>query len=313
MGNTPIPISVLLTNLSDIHLAGISSLLLEVDRSPFQIVPPTSLDSLGQRIRELRPHLLLVGLPRKGVDVNGTIVGRIEETIAEIREQFPEIIIAVFAIPGVEEYREALAITKRAGVEAELSLEMKGMEMVRNLKQLLVERAEDYKKRLRDLPIGKDHWRDYELFAEEVLPFLFKPHFTRFRSQVRRGSGDRPDLVCRNEGQHKFCKIILQKHDARYVVFEVKNQAKPEVGHLREMDAFLTPATTGRFGILLVRQPPKQPQTLYKRLGDLLKEKEKMIVVLCDDDVLKMLDMRIRLSEPMDYLEERYDHYMMHM
>jgi len=264
-----------------------------------------------ERVRELRPHLLLVGLPRKGVDVEGMIIERAEKAMVGIRKQFREVVIAVFAIPGVEEYQEALAITKKAEVEDVLSLEMGGAELACCLRQLFEQRTEVYKQCLRDLPIGDG--KGYESFAEEVLPLLFKPHFSRFRSQVRRGSGDRLDFVCRNEGQHSFCKTILRAHGARYVVFETKNEAMPKVAHLRQLAAFLTPATTGRFGILLVRQPPRQLQTLFKRLGDLLRDDKKMIIVLYDDDVLEMLDMRMRLLEPMSHLEERYDYYMMHM
>jgi hypothetical protein len=307
MGNTAT--SVLLVNLSDIYLAGISNLL-KVDRSSFQIVGSTSLDNLVRRARELRPHLLLVGLPRKGVDVNGTIMGKAEEAIVEIRKGFPEIMIAVVGIPGIEEYREALAIAKRAGAEADLPLDMEYKDLVKYLEKLFKQKAESYKTRLQDLPVGDGG--GYELFAEEVLLFLFKPHFSRFRSQVRRGSGDQPDFVCRNEGQHSFCKTILHDHRARYVVFEVKNEVTPTVAHLRQLAAFLTPATGG-FGILLIRKPPKRPQRLYTHLGSLFMTDKKMLIVLYDHDVLEMLDMRICLSEPMDYLEECYDHYRMHI
>jgi hypothetical protein len=306
MKNTPI--SLLLANLSDIYLAGVSNLLLKVHRPLFQVVNSTSLDPLLQVVRESRPHLLLVGLPRKGVDVEGTIIGSIEETVIKIREQFPEVIIAVFAIPGIEEYREAIAIAKRTGVEIVLSLEMESRELVKRLEQLFVQKAKSYKQRLRDLTVGDG--RGYELFAEEVLPFLFKPHFGRFRSQVRRGVGDQRDFICKNEGHHSLCKTILKDHRARYVVFEIKNEAIPKVEHLRQLAAFLTPAT-GSFGIVLARQPPNRPQVLYGHLGDLFNRDGKMLIVLYDEDVLEMLDMRIRLSEPIDYLEERYDHYRM--
>lgn len=308
MGNTPI--SVLLANLSDIYLAGISHFLSKVDCSPFQIVASTSLDSLVQLVREFRPHLLLVGLPRKGVDVTSTIMGRTEETIAEIRNQFPEVIIAVFAVPGVEEYREALAISKRAGVEANLSLELKGEKLVSCLKQLFAQRAEAYKQRLQDLPTGDG--RGYESFCEEVIPFLFKPYFTRFEWQLRRGTGDQPDLVCKNQGGHRFCEIIRQDHDARYVVFEFKNEATPTRDHWRQLASCLKPAT-GRFGILLVRKQPKRQRELYVHLGSLFATRNIMLIPLYDQDVLAMLDMRIRLLEPMDYLEQRYDYYRMHI
>jgi hypothetical protein len=310
-------IRVLLANLSDIYLVGIRDLLntnhADEETSPFQVEHTTSLDGLAGGVSRLHSDLLLVGLPRKGVDPEGTTIHRVEETIVNIKRRAPEVIIAAFAIPSDKEYQQALAVIRQVGVDAELSLEIKRSELVRTLRQSFLQRGETYKQRLRELPIGTDGWKDYESLVREVLPFLFKGHFTGFRSQITQGSGDRLDFVCRNEGQHRFCRSILQDHGAKYVVFEAKNRSVPRVDHLRQLDAFLTPATTGGFGILLTRQPPRQSQWLHKRLGDLLKEKGKMLIVLYDDDVLEMLDMRMCLLEPMDYLEERYDYFRMHM
>ena len=291
---------VFLANIGDVLREGIKSLLDE--RPTVQVVGSSdALSTVIEQAHELRPHFVLIGLLRRGIDA--------VETIKGIRRELPAIAVIGLIIDS-DVFREAPVGAKGAGAHAYLSLNCRKEELWELLEQLsVVPKAVAYKQRLQELPIGDG--KGYESFCEEVIPFLFEPHFTRFERQVRRSTGDQPDLVCKNQGGHSFCKTIRDEDNARYVVFEFKNEATPTLEHWRQLASFLKP-TIGRFGILLVREQPKRQRTLYTHLSSFY-AKNSMLIPLYDQDVLTMLDMRIDLQEPMDHLERRYDHYIVHI
>lgn len=288
---------VLLANVAPMFKEGIRSMLTR--RPNVQVdVDSGSVDYIIHRVLSLRPHFVIVSL------LFDSATGG--DTIAKIRHLCPE--TRVLALVLAKDDMSALrAAAEHLGAHGALSPEWDGDRIWQLVQELSVVRAASaYKLRLQQLPIGDA--TGYQNYCEEVLPFLFEPYFTGFQSQVRQGTGEKPDMVCKNGDGHPLCTIILQDHNARYIAFEFKNEDTPAADHLRQLSSYLRPYT-GNFGILMVRQAPKSAEALRDRLTHYLAENKQMLLPLYDTDVEAMLDMRAELARPMDYLEKRYDYF----
>jgi hypothetical protein len=88
-------------------------------------------------------------------------------------------------------------------------------------------------------------------------------------------------------------------------MFEVKNTDSVETSHLNQTATYLG-ERLGRFGFLVTRKPPSEAK--QKKTFSIYNDSNprKIILILSDQDLREMLDMKCRRADPMRFIQRMY-------
>lgn len=159
---------------------------------------------------------------------------------------------------------------------------------------------------IKNCPLGRDGWKQFEDIIEKVLNFVFKNSFRTFllEGQSRNISGtDIKDYIIRNNGEHGFWKDIKTVYNCNNIIVECKNYTN-EIGveELRQVSDYLSKDTYGQFSIVFSRKGldknGKEKQSDYLKFSP-----KKMILVLDDNDIIDLIKKRSMNESPEDILE----------
>lgn len=174
--------------------------------------------------------------------------------------------------------------------------------------KLLTEQASSLKEKLFNCPPGNDSWRYYEDVCMEILSYLFVPPLERPEFQRRTGGGLlRRDALFTNCVEQGFWHRIWHRYEANFILFEFKNTDKLEPSDVDQAVKYLLLGqhAIGRFGIILSRKPPSQPALKTRRAWF---ARDNVVVLLIDDDlVLRMLELREAGKDPVEILQVQYE------
>ena len=92
------------------------------------------------------------------------------------------------------------------------------------------------------------------------------------------------------------------RHNAVQVVFEVKNVRSLRGEHINQMASYLGPG--GDFGIIVSRTPPSRE--ILARTVRVLRNFDKVILVLSDEDIGAMVNLRERKEDPSETIKLKY-------
>ncbi len=161
-----------------------------------------------------------------------------------------------------------------------------------------------YAARLAAIPPGRDHADDFEECMAELLSYLFADQLCEARSQLRNIDNTQiRDLVFLNTGATAFWNMLLQRHDAGLIIFELKNvhEIKPE--HFYQLTTYLTD-TAGHFGCLVGRTP--STEQIKRRQRDAISGHGRVILYLSDQELAEMLAARTEGRPPDTLLARLY-------
>lgn len=164
---------------------------------------------------------------------------------------------------------------------------------------------------LRSIKAGKSGWPRYEKVCVDILKYLFEEDLEGWRKQSPTDDGlNRFDLACRIVSEKFFWKFIVQSLNSVYVLFEFKNYTdKITQGQILTTEKYLLERASRRVGIILTRKGPDAGA--IRMTQGAMREHGKLMLVIDDDAVCKMLHLKERGDDPTDFLFELADSFML--
>jgi len=160
---------------------------------------------------------------------------------------------------------------------------------------------------LQQLPTGKENNADrhYEDHLVTLLASLLYPDLDFAAEQSRTVSGTLiRDLIFYNNRSIDFLQEIYQDYDSRQLVFELKNVAKVDGGHINQLNRYLETGF-GRFGVVVTRN--RLPQAMFRNTIDLWSGQRRCVIALADEDLNLMVNLfESRQRPPIDVVKKKY-------
>ncbi|MDD0998475.1 restriction endonuclease [Pseudomonas sp. TNT2022 ID1044] len=172
-------------------------------------------------------------------------------------------------------------------------------------------RGSDLSEELRAIAPGRAQWSDFETTCEKILKYLFADHLAGWNPQHRTDDElNRFDYVCRIKPSTDFWNFLIQHLQSRYIIFEFKNYEEPiRQGQVLTTEKYLLEKGLRRVAIMLTRKGAHASAT--KMAQGAMRESGKLIIVLDDDQIIKMLHMKEKGSDPTDLLFELTDNFLL--
>lgn len=168
--------------------------------------------------------------------------------------------------------------------------------------------------RLRDIvPVGHEHFHTFERMVRVIFNFLFHNDLGEGRAQSRTEPENEGveirDLLFANQADTGFWKDLKEKYSASEIVVDAKNTDEVTRDDLRQLYCYLKPAL-GLWGFIVCRSP--QPErvhafnrTLYKNFSQ-----SRGALILCDEDLRRMVTIANHGKEPAGYLRDRMSEFV---
>ena len=163
---------------------------------------------------------------------------------------------------------------------------------------------------LQAIPKGKVGWSDFESKCLEILEYLFSNDLSGWNcQQITDDKLSRFDLICRIGSTDDFWKTLINSFSSRYILFEFKNydDLLPQ-GQVYTTERYLYPKALRGTCILIARSGSSQ-QAIDATKGA-LKEGGKLVLLLDENDLQKMLIKTDQGESPNDYLSEKLDDFL---
>lgn len=166
-----------------------------------------------------------------------------------------------------------------------------------------------------NVPVGLEHFREYENKVRVILNFLFF-----FRGELGEGqaqSRTEPesegveirDLLFANKATSGYWKDLKDKYAASEIVVDAKNTNDLKRDDLRQLYCYLKPAL-GYWGFIVCWSQPSIPIQAFNRTLFQNFQQRRGALILCDDDLRRMVDITIRGNNPSEYLRERMSEFV---
>lgn len=173
--------------------------------------------------------------------------------------------------------------------------------------------GEDLCKTLKGLKKGKKQWKAHESLCIEILRFLFPDDLTAHSPQrVTEDGLNRFDLICRLTPTTAFWRFVDERLASSYVLFEFKNYtAKIAPREILSTEKYLLPRVLRSVAIVLTREGATE-QAKMMAMGA-MREAGKVILILSDEELCRMLHAKDRGEDPSDLLFDTTDKFLMTM
>jgi hypothetical protein len=173
----------------------------------------------------------------------------------------------------------------------------------------LATRCEQLAHKLRNLPPGLGHWREYEDLCIEVLNFLFVPDLGVPVIQSRSEDGlDRRDAIYPIHQTSGYWHTLRHEFSTRFVVAEFKNHSD-EIGQkeVESIKEYLLDIAFRTFGLLCSRKTASESAIKARRRAWM---EGKKIVMLSDVEILEMLQLKRDRGNPTDVIERHLQAFL---
>mgnify|MGYP003642331571 CR=1 FL=1 len=165
--------------------------------------------------------------------------------------------------------------------------------------------------RLKETKRGKQAWSDYERLCIDVLKYLFPNDLQGWHPQKRTDDGvSRYDFVCRVRPMTEFWSFLVDHLNSRYIIFEFKNYVgKIKQGQVLTTEKYLLERGLRKVAIILTREGADK--NAFKMMQGAMREHGKLMLVVDDVILCKMLHMKERGEDPTDCLFELTDDFLL--
>ena len=172
-------------------------------------------------------------------------------------------------------------------------------------------RGTDLCSQMRALNPGRDDWAKYERVCANILKYLFPNDLEGWHKQKRTDDGlNRYDFVCRVRPTTEFWHFLIDHLNSRYVIFEFKNYASMiGQGQILTTEKYLLERGLRRAAIIFSRKGPDE--NADKMRQGAMREHGKLMLVLNDNQVCRMLNMKERGEDPTDFLFQIADDFLL--
>jgi hypothetical protein len=157
---------------------------------------------------------------------------------------------------------------------------------------------------------GKQHWNEYEDLCERILKYLFSTDLHGwYQQQWIDGGLARYDLICRVTAMTKLWALVYNHLSSQYVVFEFKNYCKPITqNQILTTEKYLHERALRRVAFILTRKG--EDSNAKKVRQGAIRDAGKLMLVLTDEDLCKMLLMRDFGDDASDHLFDLADEFL---
>lgn len=175
----------------------------------------------------------------------------------------------------------------------------------------LSNRAAELRAALEAQPCGDRGWRNYEDLCVQILNFLFVPPLGVPRLQMRSDDGlDRRDAIYKIGHGEPIWDSIKAECRTRFLVAEFKNSCSaPTQRDIESLQQYLFAGALRSFGCLCSRKKASESAVLARRRA--WSESMKLIVLLSDDDLAEMLEMKVSSERPAELIDAQVDDFLM--
>lgn len=137
---------------------------------------------------------------------------------------------------------------------------------------------------------GREDWSKYQKHIEKVLSFLFSDILSEPITELADKYGiNRRDFILRNYCETGFWKYLREKYQADFIVIDAKNYTgKIKKNQVLQISNYIKSSGTGLFAIIFSRNG-KEDQGAYFTRREIWVTERKMIIILDDSDVEKMV------------------------
>lgn len=229
---------------------------------------------------------------------SASLVRSIASTASKVRSADPGAAV-ILVIPGLPT-AEAIALAAEARVQiwGRLSLsELTPPRLFHSLGSPMLSLPEqgaprvsevENRDKLASIPRGTVAALAFQREAIRIFESLFVPPLDPpLPEHSDRARRNRRDAIFGNSSAAGFWKETRRRYQADYIVVDAKNHAAgPRKREVNDVAAYLKPHGSGLFAIILCRTSPKESALHAAREHWI--ESRKMIVMLCDDDLIKM-------------------------
>lgn len=164
---------------------------------------------------------------------------------------------------------------------------------------------------LRHVKRGKAEWARYERVCADILKYLFPNDLHGWHSQKRTDDGlNRYDFVCRVRSTTDFWKFLIDHLNSRYVLFEFKNYSgRIKQGQILTTEKYLLERALRRVAIILTRDGA-DAHAIAMTQGA-MREHGKLMLIVNDNKLCEMLQMKERGEDPTDCLFDLADDFLL--
>jgi hypothetical protein len=163
------------------------------------------------------------------------------------------------------------------------------------------------------VPVGHDHFADYERIVRVFFNFLFSRHLGEGRAQARTEPENEGveirDIIFANVAESGFWKDLKDKYSVSEVVVDTKNTDALTRDDLRQLYCYLKPAL-GYWGFIVCRSD--QPDVIHAFNRTLFKNfaQTRGLLILSDEDLGRMIRISVRGHDPSEYLRDRMSDFI---
>jgi hypothetical protein len=164
---------------------------------------------------------------------------------------------------------------------------------------------------LHALKRGKNTWTSYEKLSVRILKYLFPQDLHGSHSQKRTDEGlNRFDFICRIKPTTDFWSFLIEHLGSRYILFEFKNyRGQVKQGQILTTEKYLLEKGLRRAAIVLSRAgASKDARTMTQGA---MRENGKLMLILDDEQVCRMLHMKELGEDPTDLLFDVVDEFLL--
>ncbi len=161
---------------------------------------------------------------------------------------------------------------------------------------------------LRELvPPGAKDFKAFEHIVRVVFNFLFRGDLGEGEAQSRTQPEDEGieirDLIFANQAETGFWRDVKAKYSASEIVVDAKNTDEVRRDDLRQLYCYLKPAL-GFWGLIVCRSAPSPEINAFNRALHRNFEQRRCVLILTDDDLRRMVQMKNQGNNPANYLQD---------
>lgn len=164
---------------------------------------------------------------------------------------------------------------------------------------------------LKSINPGKKEWSNYQSLVFDILEYLFCPPLEIPHYELADlDSRNRRDIIFENDANEGFWKSMREIYKAYYIVVDAKNYSKPlSKRPIIDIAYYLKPYGCGMFGIIACRKGTNgasEHAIKEQWIGN-----KKMIVVLSDEDLIEMLEIKNNSGNPEAIIRKKIANFRM--
>lgn len=168
--------------------------------------------------------------------------------------------------------------------------------------------AHEFIAHLEAVSIGRESAHSYQLEILAILNHLFEPELTDGKIEEKTIHGtERRDIIFTNESDRSFWQYARQQYKDFLVMFETKNVEELINEHFAQTATYMGDRL-GYLAFVITGNPPKEAQMLkcFSIFNDSGSTIRKVIIILHDGDIGKMLQMKESGNNPTKHVQQKY-------